>query len=307
MSNRLVIVVTGAATGFGALTARALSKRGHTVFAGLKSTAPASPGVAEQLAALDAFRAEHKVDLCAVEQDMTSTASVETSVRDILSRTGGRLDAVVHNCGHLVVGPLEAFTPEDLAAQYDINTVSTQRLNRAVLPVMRKQRSGLLVWVGSSSTHGAVPPFLAPYFAAKAGLDALASAYALELSQFGIESTIMVPGAFSKGTEHFRNAGGPSDAEVLAAYRGASSPYNGVEEQSMKGFAALEPPDADVRVVADKIADIVDMPLGTRPRRVHYDPAEDGSDLVSAVRERVTKEILRQAGIGKLLEVQKGA
>lgn len=123
MSNPLVIIVTGAATGFGALTARALAKRGHTVFAGFKSLSPSAPEVSEQVAALRAFRDEHKVNLHAIEQDMLSTASVDASVREILAQSGGKLDVVVHNCGHLVVGPTEAFTPEELAQQYNINTL----------------------------------------------------------------------------------------------------------------------------------------------------------------------------------------
>ena len=66
----------------------------------------------------------------------------------------GRLDVVVHNAGHMVYGPAEAFTPEQLAQLYDINVLSTQRVNRAALPQLRKQGKGLLVWVSSSSTRG---------------------------------------------------------------------------------------------------------------------------------------------------------
>jgi NADP-dependent 3-hydroxy acid dehydrogenase YdfG len=71
---------------------------------------------------------------------------------------------VVHNAGHMVLGATEAFTPEQLAAVYDTNVLSTQRVNRAVLPHLRAQGDGLLVWVGSSSTRGGTPPYLAPYF-----------------------------------------------------------------------------------------------------------------------------------------------
>jgi NADP-dependent 3-hydroxy acid dehydrogenase YdfG len=76
----------------------------------------------------------------------------------------GRLDVVVHNAGYMVFGPLEAFTPEQLAELYDVNVLSTQRVNRAALPQLRKQKQGLVVWVSSSSS---AVPYLAPYFAAK--------------------------------------------------------------------------------------------------------------------------------------------
>ena len=75
-------------------------------------------------------------------------------------------------------------------------------MNRAALPAMRARGRGLIVWVGSSSTRGGTPPFLGPYFAAKAAMDALAVSYAAELAPWGIETTIMVPGAFTSGTNH---------------------------------------------------------------------------------------------------------
>lgn len=65
---------------------------------------------------------------------------------------------VVHNAGHMVTGPAEAFTPEQLADLYDTNVLGTQRINRAVLPYLRDRQEGLLVWVGSSSTRGGTRP-----------------------------------------------------------------------------------------------------------------------------------------------------
>lgn len=83
----------------------------------------------------------------------------------------------------MVTGPSETFTPEQLAALYDTNVLGTQRLNRAALPRMRAAGDGLLVWVSSSSSRGGTPPYLGPYFAAKAGMDALTVSYAGELTR----------------------------------------------------------------------------------------------------------------------------
>lgn len=118
--------------------------------------------------------------------------TVATCLR--LLAEAGHLDIVIHNAGHMVFGPAEAFTPEQLAELYDVNVLSTQRINRAVLPILRKQGRGLVVWVGSSSTRGGTPPYLGPYFAAKAGMDAMAVSYAGELARWNIETTIVVPG-----------------------------------------------------------------------------------------------------------------
>jgi NAD(P)-dependent dehydrogenase (short-subunit alcohol dehydrogenase family) len=87
------------------------------------------------------------------------------------------------------------------------------------LPQMRKQGRGLLVWVSSGSVAGETPPYLSPYFAARVGMDALAVLYTRELALWGIETSIIVPGAFTRGTNHFAHAGGaivPDDADVGA-------------------------------------------------------------------------------------------
>lgn len=298
MSQPLVINVTGAGSGFGALTARKLALQGHIVYVGLRILAP------NVISDINKFNAENGVDLRPLQQDMLSDDSVSSSVKAMLDQAG-RVDAIVHNCGHMVYGPLEAFTPNQLAHMYDVNVLSTQRLNRAVLPHMRERGSGLLVWVGSSSVQGAVPAFLAPYFAAKAGMDALALSYELELSQWGIESCLVVPGAFSKGTNHFKTAGQPEDQKVVDEYRAAGSPYHGVEKEMGEAWAAFEPPTADVVAVADEIARVVGSPHGSRPRKTHIDPAQDGSEVVSAVRERIRADALERAGFSHLLRVRK--
>src|ERR1700747_2234440 len=156
----------------------------------------------------------------------------------------------------MVFGPAEAFTPEQLAELYDINVLSAQRVNRAVLPQMRKQHQGLLVWVSSSSSAGGTPPYLSPYFAAKAGMDALAVQYARELSRWGIETSIIVPGAFTSGTNHFAHSGRHADPARVAEYE--SGPTKGLGEEIQKAFAAITPPDADVSTVADAIVKVVD-------------------------------------------------
>src|ERR1700750_3402277 len=79
-------------------------------------------------------------------------------------------------------------TPEQLVQVFDTNVLSTQRVNRAALPQLRKQKKGLVLWVGSTSTRGGTPPYLSPYFAAKAAMDALAVSYAAELNRWGIET-----------------------------------------------------------------------------------------------------------------------
>ena len=289
-----VVLVTGAGTGFGALAARALAISGHTVYASMRAIDGRNADRAK--AALE-YASTKGVDLRVVELDVLSQESADAAVATIL-KEAGRLDVVVHNAGHLVVGPTEAFTPEEIARVYDTNVLGTQRVNRAALPHLREQGRGLLVWVSSTSTRGGTPPYLAPYFAAKAAMDSLAVSYAAELARFNIETSIIVPGAFTSGTNHFADAGHPADAGTVQIYE---TKYAGLMEQVGQRLADLAPADADVAEVAAEIVRIVDLPFGERPFRVHIDPANDGAEEVAVVADRVRTEFYGRLGLEDLL------
>jgi NAD(P)-dependent dehydrogenase (short-subunit alcohol dehydrogenase family) len=290
-----VIVVTGASSGFGALAARALADAGHIVYASMRETTRRN---AVQVKAVEEYATTHKVDLRAIELDVASQESADSAIREIVEENG-RLDVIVHNAGHMVFGPAEAFTPDQFAELYDVNVLSTQRVNRAALPQVRKQGRGLLVWVSSSSVAGGTPPYLSPYFAAKAGMDALAVLYARELALWGIETSIIVPGAFTKGTNHFAHAGVPADKARMAEYE--AGPYKGYGKRIQEAFAAIVPDDADVGAVAEAIVKVVDAPFGKRPFRVHIDPAQDGAEVAFGVIDRVRTEMLHRVRLDELL------
>jgi NAD(P)-dependent dehydrogenase (short-subunit alcohol dehydrogenase family) len=158
-----VIVITGASSGFGELAAHALAKAGHMVYASMRESKGRN---APQVDAAKKFAVDNKVDLRTIELEVASQESVDAAVQRIVSENE-HLDVVIHNAGHMVFGPAEAFTPEQLAELYDINVLSTQRVNRATLPVLRKQSKGLVVWIGSTRTRGGTPPYLAPYLPPK--------------------------------------------------------------------------------------------------------------------------------------------
>jgi NAD(P)-dependent dehydrogenase (short-subunit alcohol dehydrogenase family) len=235
---------------------------------------------------------KHGVTLRPIEMDVSDQASVNGAVAAVLAEAL-RVDVVIHNAGHMVLGPTEEFMPEQIAAVYDTNVLSTQRVNRAVLRAMRQQRDGLVLWVGSSSSRGGTPPFLGPYFAAKAAEDALAVSYAAELTRFGIETTIVVPGSFTSGTNHFANAGRPVDQRIAMAY---DAEYAGLMDEVSRKLAELAPDDADPCEVAHHIVKVVDTPKGSRPFRVYVDPADDGAEDVFRVGDRVRQWFYQGSG-----------
>ena len=289
-----IILVTGASTGIGQLSARSLAQAGHTVYASMRDTEGRN---APKVRELRDWSFAKGLDVRAVELDVLSQSSADAAVARILAEQG-RLDVVVHNAGHLVVGPSEAYTPEEIIKVLDTNFLGTQRVNRAALPAMRQAEAGLLLWVSSSTVRGGFPPFLGPYAAAKAAMDSMAVSMSYELARFGIETSIVVPGAFTKGTAHFPSAGKPADAALAAAY----ARYDGVMDKVGERLSALSPAGADPQAVADDITRIVGLPAGTRPFRSVTDFIDDGAAEVTLVAERVREEFARRIGIADMLK-----
>ncbi|KAI1259778.1 hypothetical protein F5Y18DRAFT_286694 [Xylariaceae sp. FL1019] len=292
-----VYLITGASTGFGALSARALAREGHTVFAGMYSHDGDTTKSEEEASR---FSAENNCDLRTVSLDLLSQNSVDAAVKHVLD-AAGRIDVVVHNAGHMSYGPSEAFTAEVLLKLYDVNVVGCQRLNMAVLPRMRKARRGHLVWIGSSSSFGGNSPYLGPYFAAKAAQDALAQSYAHELTAWGIETTIVSPGVFTSGTNHFQDAAKPDRPDVAQEYE--DGPTKGMGELTMTGTAKLPPPDADPIVVAEALVELARLPRGKKPFRMHPDPTMGGGNATAAVLDNNKYNQYLRMGMTKYLNV----
>ncbi len=290
-----VVLVTGASSGFGRMIANELASAGHVAYASMRNTKSKNAKLVADIA--DEAKAK-SIDLRAIELDVQSEESAAEAIKTIIAEHG-RLDILVHNAGHMVYGPAEAFTPDQLAQQYDVNVLGTQRVNRAVLPHMRAAKSGLLIWISSSSVAGGVPPLLGPYFAAKAAMDALAICYAKELAPLGIETCIVVPGAFTKGTNHFENAGSPGDEGRAKEYQSSLPP--GFADRIKDALGRTVPEDADPSAVATAVADIVAAPPGHRPYRVVIDPADDGSAVSFPVIDRIRGEFLQRLGFAELL------
>ncbi len=114
-----------------------------------------------------------------------------------------------------------------------------------------------------------------------------------------METTIVVPRSFTTGTNHFSNAGKPSDMARAAEYEDGL--YAGVSDQALKGLAAVSPEDADPDEVGRAIVRVVDTSFGKRPFRVHIDPAQDGAEVVNGVADRMRREMFRDIGLADLL------
>lgn len=290
---RKVIVVTGAANSIGRNTCKELAQAGHTVYVAMREAGDqGAPGLDRP----EAEAAKGGFDLRTIEFDVSSEASVNAAIETIIA-DNDRLDVIVHNARQVVYGPTEAFAPEQLAELYDINVLSAQRLNRAALPQLRKQGEGLLIWVTSSCARGGSVPFLGAYASSKAAMDALALGYAGELARWGIETSIVVPSALGPG--HYVRSGRPAD--TIRAEEYADGPTADVSETALAGLAQLSPRDRAPQDVARAIVDVVNMPFGQRPLRVHFGADDDGAAAVDAVTDCARAELLRRIGLEDVL------
>jgi NAD(P)-dependent dehydrogenase (short-subunit alcohol dehydrogenase family) len=181
-TDRRVWFITGAGRGMGVDIAQAALAAGHAVVATGRNTDAVAGAVGEA------------DDLLVVELDITSLASAEVAVQAALDRFG-RIDVLVNNAGNFFAGFFEELTPEQIERQLATNLVGPMNVTRAVLPVMRRQRSGNVVTI--TSTAGIVgQEFCSAYAASKFGLEGWMESLRFEVEPFGIHTTIVEPGFF---------------------------------------------------------------------------------------------------------------
>ncbi len=249
------ILVTGSNSGFGRLIVETLARQGYQVFAGMRAAEGKNAPAAEELHALAQREA---LALQIVEIDVTDDASVEQAIAAIIGEAG-RLDVVVNNAGVSYSGPLEAFTMEQVHQQFATNVFSVLRVNRAVLPQMRKQGSGLLLQIGSTVGRLAVP-FLGLYGATKFALEGLTESYRYELAPFGIDAAIIEPGTFPTSIAANRQVS--ADSKRLALYQAEIDAFTA---QFYAENHSATPPNP--QEVADAVACVIAQPAEERPLR----------------------------------------
>ncbi|MCZ6613334.1 MAG: SDR family oxidoreductase [Thaumarchaeota archaeon] len=256
MENK-VILITGSSSGFGNLTAKTLAMDGHKVYATMKNSEGKNAESAKTLSGIE--------NINVLDLDVTDDNSVNKTVKKIIEAES-KIDVVVNNAGITGAGITEAFTIEQVKQIFDVNTLGPLRVIRAVLPQMRKQKSGLIIQI-SSRAGRVVMPFIGAYTASKFAIEAITQTYSTELQPLGIESVIIEPGDYP--TEIINKVLTPEDKGVLSEYgEMARAP-----EKMFEGFGEMfKNPDAPKpQLIADAVKKLVDMEPGKRPLRTVVD------------------------------------
>ena len=252
MSTKKVWFITGASRGMGADFARAALAAGHAVVASGRDRDRVSEALGQSN------------DLLAVKLDVTSRADAEAAVRDTVDRFG-RIDVLVNNAASFYAGYFEELTPEQMERQLATSLVGPMNVTRAVLPVMRQQRSGHIISISSSA--GLVGfEFGTAYAASKFGLEGWMESLHAEVAPFGITTTIVNPGFFRTEllTEQSTNfaepaieAYGERRAKQLEFWRSQNGQQSGDPAKLARALimiAGQEPPPLRFIAGADAIA-----------------------------------------------------
>lgn len=229
----LNVLITGANSGFGLLTAQTFAKAGHTVQATLRDPAKSQ--------GLDALKAAG-LPVNVLTLDVTDQASIDAAVAQATAKAP--LDVLVNNAGYELSSPTEHMTDANLLRQFDTNVFGVVRMMRAVVPAMRRRGSGTIV--NLSSVAGLLAaPFAGAYSASKHAVEGLSEAAWYELRPFGVRVVLIEPGAFTTAF---------GDNVVTEPAFDANSPYRAVADQFSQALQGMRSgPPQDPQEVADLI------------------------------------------------------
>lgn len=293
MSSK-IILITGASTGFGNLTAKLLAENGHTVYATMRDTN--GKNKVHKDALLDWAKSRQK-SLRVVELDVTQDKSVEDAKTLILSETNGSIDVIINNAGIYSGGIQESFTIEDYKMFFDVNVFGGVRVNNAFLPILRAQRSGLIIQL-SSTLGRVIIPYGGVYDATKWAVEALSENLAYELKPLGIDLAIVQPGPFP--TEIFQKSFTPGNSSLTENY-GKSTEIMMALFNSVKLIMSDENVPNKPHEVADAILNLVNQPQGKRPLRTVVDKMMGGvTEIINDSASKVQAGLLQNFGLSEL-------
>ena len=284
------ILITGASTGFGRDTAETLARAGHNVFASMRDPKTRNREHAQALQAKG---------ISVVELDVTDTKSVEQAVDTVLSKSA-RIDVLINNAGVASAGVSEAFTDAQATALFDVNVIGMHRVTRAVLPSMRNQKDGLIINIGS--ILGRVTfPFFGFYGASKFAVEALTDSLRYEVSQFGVDVTLVQPSAYP--THMYDSASQPADTARLKEYGEVGEIPGAMFQHFATMFESSDAPD--LHDIAEAITKLIAIPKGQRPSRTVVG-ASFGADTLNDATAPIQMSTVEALGLN-YLEIVKAA
>ena len=283
MKSSEVVVVTGASSGFGRLIVETLARNGYRVFATMRDVRTRNARAAGEI---EALAQREGLALQVLEIDVTDEDSALRGIDDVIARYG-RIDVLVNNAGSLIVDLAETVTTGQAQRLFDTNFFGVLRMNRAALPQMKRQGSGLLLHVSSGAGRLAIPA-LGMYCASKFALEALAEVYRYELAALGIDSVVIEPGAYP--TPIMVNFVPGEDSARRSGYAEVASVPETVG-------ASLASSKANPQAIADSILQIIQTPCGQRQLRYRVSGSDSSVSRINSVTDEVQAQLIESFGL----------
>src|SRR5919206_1255877 len=184
-NNQMVAIVTGSSTGIGYETSIALARDGFLTYATMRNLNKAE--------GIKSAANKENLPIRTKQLEVTDDMSVKNAVQTISSETGGRIDVLVNNAGYGLNGAFEDLAMDEIKAQYETNVFGLIRTTQSVLPIMRRQKSGIIVNISSGAGRFGIPGASA-YVSTKFAVEGLSESISYELEPFGIKVVIIEPG-----------------------------------------------------------------------------------------------------------------
>ena len=280
------ILITGCSSGFGFNAAKYLAQKGHHIHATMRNTNGKNAKAASEL---KDFASSNQLQIDVVDMDVTSDDSVNAAVAKM-----AKVEVLINNAGYGYVGPIEAFSSKIFMDQLDLNIIGPFRVAKAVLPLMRAQKYGLIIQVSSVAGRSASPAY-GIYHASKWGLEGLSESLRYELSSLGIDVVIVEPGPFD--TNFLDNLVMPKDEKVAMAYKHVKKYLDAVIADFRVIFKDKNKP-IEPMLVAKAFEKLINTPDGKRPLRTVVGMGDKVRALNDAY-ETIRKANLESLGIAE--------
>nr|WP_322626113.1 SDR family oxidoreductase [uncultured Flavobacterium sp.] len=261
------IFITGTSTGFGKLTAITLANAGYSVIAGMRNTETKNADAAKELAAI--------ANIEVVDIDITDDVSVTAAFGKVLAKYG-KIDVLVNNAAVSGFGLLEGYSLDRFRQMFEVNVYGVLRMYQAVLPSMRKERSGLIINITTGASAHTLP-FMVPYISSKLVVESITEGIQDELSDYGIENVSIQPGVYPTEMNNGSKSGINADKQdIIDAYGSAASDRFNALGSAL--FGKMAQFDMDPQTIANGILELVNMKKGERPLRFPLDAIAQGTD-----------------------------
>jgi NAD(P)-dependent dehydrogenase (short-subunit alcohol dehydrogenase family) len=238
--NKNVAIVTGSSTGIGYETSLILARNGFITYATMRNLNKAEN--------IKSVATKESLPIHVKQLDVTDDLSVKNAIEAISSETGGRIDILVNNAGYGLNGAFEDLAMDEIKAQYETNVFGLIRTTQAVLPIMRRQKSGTIVNISSGVGRFGIPGVSA-YVSTKFAVEGLSESMSYELGPFGIKVVIVEPGVIRT---NFGNG-----LVVAKKSQDPTSPYLQIMQKIATGFEEMmknaSSPDLVAKVVLNAV------------------------------------------------------